>query len=83
MDLVDMSNADAKRLVDFAAGLAFALRGSFDKVATKVFLLAPPTSTCRPGPSANRGNRLTAIRDTRRRPGATGSSVLRQSVGCD
>ena len=25
----------------FAAGLAFALRGSFDKVATKVFLLSP------------------------------------------
>jgi cell division inhibitor SepF len=41
MDLVEMSNADAKRLVDFAAGLAFALRGSFDKVATKVFLLSP------------------------------------------
>ncbi|MFT4124801.1 MAG: cell division protein SepF [Gordonia sp. (in: high G+C Gram-positive bacteria)] len=41
MDLVNMSNADAKRLVDFAAGLAFALRGSFDKVATKVFLLSP------------------------------------------
>ena len=34
-------HADAKRLVDFAAGLAFALRGSFDKVATKVFLLSP------------------------------------------
>ncbi len=42
MDLVTMDNADAKRLVDFAAGLAFALRGSFDKVATKVFLLSPP-----------------------------------------
>jgi cell division inhibitor SepF len=41
MDLVTMDNADAKRLVDFAAGLAFALRGSFDKVATKVFLLSP------------------------------------------
>jgi cell division inhibitor SepF len=41
MDLVDLSNADAKRVVDFAAGLAFALRGSFDKVATKVFLLSP------------------------------------------
>ena len=41
MDLVSMDNADAKRLVDFAAGLAFALRGSFDKVATKVFLLSP------------------------------------------
>jgi cell division inhibitor SepF len=41
MDLVSMDNVDAKRLVDFAAGLAFALRGSFDKVATKVFLLSP------------------------------------------
>ena len=41
MDLVSMDNADAKRLVDFAAGLAFALCGSFDKVATKVFLLSP------------------------------------------
>ncbi|GAB4587500.1 cell division protein SepF [Nocardia sp. IFM 10818] len=41
MDLVEMSNSDARRLVDFAAGLAFALRGSFDKVATKVFLLSP------------------------------------------
>ena len=41
MDLVSMDKDDAKRLVDFAAGLAFALRGSFDKVATKVFLLSP------------------------------------------
>lgn len=41
MDLVSMDNADAKRVVDFATGLAFALRGSFDKVATKVFLLSP------------------------------------------
>ena len=41
MDLVSMDNADAKRLVDFVVGLAFALRGSFDKVATKVFLLSP------------------------------------------
>ncbi|KXT58068.1 cell division protein SepF [Gordonia sp. LUNF6] len=41
MDLADMSNDEAKRLVDFAAGLVFALRGSFDKVATKVFLLSP------------------------------------------
>ncbi|HZA12788.1 cell division protein SepF [Mycobacterium sp.] len=41
IDLVSLDNADAKRLVDFAAGLAFGLRGSFDKVATKVFLLSP------------------------------------------
>ena len=41
MDLVDMNNDDAKRMVDFAAGLVFGMRGSFDKVATKVFLLSP------------------------------------------
>ena len=41
MNLTEMDDSDAKRLVDFAAGLAFALRGSFDKVATKVFLLSP------------------------------------------
>lgn len=40
MDLVDMSNADAKRLVDLAAGPGRS-RCAFDKVATKVFLLAP------------------------------------------
>jgi cell division inhibitor SepF len=42
MNLTDMADADAKRLVDFAAGLAFALRGSIDKVTNKVFLLSPP-----------------------------------------
>lgn len=41
MNLTEMDDADAKRLVDFAAGLAFALRGSIDKVTTKVFLLSP------------------------------------------
>jgi cell division inhibitor SepF len=41
MNLTELDDAAAKRLVDFAAGLAFALRGSFDKVATKVFLLSP------------------------------------------
>jgi cell division inhibitor SepF len=42
INLTEMENADAKRLVDFSAGLAFALRGSMDKVANKVFLLSPP-----------------------------------------
>lgn len=42
INLTQMENADAKRLVDFAAGLAFALRGSMDKVTNKVFLLSPP-----------------------------------------
>lgn len=42
INLTDMDDADAKRLVDFAAGLAFALRGSIDKITSKVFLLSPP-----------------------------------------
>ncbi|HWR47909.1 MAG TPA: cell division protein SepF [Pseudonocardiaceae bacterium] len=42
MNLTGMADRDAKRLVDFAAGLAFALRGSIDKVTNKVFLLSPP-----------------------------------------
>jgi cell division inhibitor SepF len=42
MNLTELSDADAKRLVDFAAGLAFALRGSMDKVTNKVFLISPP-----------------------------------------
>ncbi|MEU6647479.1 cell division protein SepF [Saccharomonospora sp. NPDC046836] len=42
INLTKMDNADAKRIVDFAAGLGFALRGSMDKVTNKVFLLSPP-----------------------------------------
>jgi cell division inhibitor SepF len=42
MNLTDLDDADAKRLVDFAAGLAFGLRGSMDKVTNKVFLISPP-----------------------------------------
>lgn len=42
INLTEMENADAKRVVDFAAGLAFALHGELDKVTSKVFLLSPP-----------------------------------------
>lgn len=41
MNLSDMDDVDAKRLVDFAAGLIFGLRGSIDRVTAKVFLLSP------------------------------------------
>ena len=41
MNLTDMEDFDAKRLVDFAAGLIFGLRGTFEKVTNKVFLLSP------------------------------------------
>ncbi len=43
MNLTDMSDEDAKRLVDFAAGLIFGLRGTIEKVTNKVFLLSPST----------------------------------------
>ena len=41
MNLSDMDDADAKRLVDFAAGLVFGLRGTIERVTNKVFLLSP------------------------------------------
>jgi cell division inhibitor SepF len=41
MNLSDMSDADAKRLVDFAAGLVFGLHGAIERVTSKVFLLSP------------------------------------------
>ena len=41
MNLTEMVDSDAKRLVDFAAGLIFGLRGSIDRVTNRVFLLSP------------------------------------------
>ncbi|WP_327291800.1 cell division protein SepF [Streptomyces sp. NBC_01198] len=41
VNLTGMESADAKRVVDFAAGLTFGLRGSIERVATRVFLLTP------------------------------------------
>lgn len=41
MNLSELDESDAKRLVDFAAGLVFGLRGSFDRVTNRVFLLSP------------------------------------------
>lgn len=41
MNVTDMGENEAKRLVDFSAGLAFALHGSIERVTDKVFLLTP------------------------------------------
>lgn len=41
MDLTELDDADAKRLVDFAAGLVFGVRGSIERVSNKVFMLTP------------------------------------------
>lgn len=41
MNLSDLDEAEAKRLVDFAAGLIFGLHGTLERVTNKVFLLSP------------------------------------------
>ena len=41
MNLTEMDDVDAKRLVDFAAGLIFGLHGRIERVTNKVFLLSP------------------------------------------
>jgi cell division inhibitor SepF len=41
INLTEMVDSDARRLVDFSAGLIFGLRGSIDRVTNKVFLLSP------------------------------------------
>jgi cell division inhibitor SepF len=41
MNLTEMDDVDAKRLVDFAAGLVFGLHGTIERVTAKVFLLSP------------------------------------------
>jgi len=46
LNLTDMDDADARRVVDFAAGLAFGLRGTIEKVTKDVFLLSPANVDC-------------------------------------
>jgi cell division inhibitor SepF len=45
MNLTGMDDVDAKRLVDFAAGLVFGLHGTIERVTNKVFLLSPANVT--------------------------------------
>ncbi|MBG0856450.1 cell division protein SepF [Streptomyces spinoverrucosus] len=55
MNLTAMEAADAKRVVDFAAGLIFGLRGSIDRVSNRVFLLTPADTEIISGePAAHR-----------------------------
>ena len=41
MNLTEMDDVDAKRIVDFAAGLVFGRHGTIERVTQKVFLLSP------------------------------------------
>lgn len=84
VNLTAMDPADAKRVVDFAAGLIFGLRGSIDRVATRVFLLSPAdtqvvageAATARPTASSTRAEQGARRKDPvnasgrRARPGA-------------
>ena len=42
MNLSEMADDLARRLVDFGAGLTFGLGGSIDRVTARVFLMSPP-----------------------------------------
>ncbi len=50
INLTDMDDGDAKRLVDFSAGLIFGLRGAIERVTSKVFLLSPSNVEISSGP---------------------------------
>lgn len=41
MNLSDLPDSEARRVVDFAAGLVFGLQGSIERVTSRVFLLSP------------------------------------------
>jgi len=56
MNLTNMEGSDAKRVVDFAAGLIFGLRGSIDRVSTRVFLLTPANTEIVSGDAASRNS---------------------------
>ena len=41
MNLTELDDADAKRIIDFAAGLVFGMHGTIERITNKVFLLSP------------------------------------------
>lgn len=43
MNLTGLGEAEAKRMVDFSAGLVFGLHGVIERVTNRVFLLSPAT----------------------------------------
>ncbi|HIY65681.1 MAG TPA: cell division protein SepF, partial [Candidatus Agrococcus pullicola] len=45
INLSQMTDSDARRLIDFAAGLTQGLNGKIERVTTKVYLLSPESVT--------------------------------------
>jgi cell division inhibitor SepF len=56
VNLTSMDPSDAKRVVDFAAGLTFGLRGSIERIAGRVFLLTPTDYTVISGDARQGGD---------------------------
>lgn len=58
INLTGMSEPDARRMVDFSAGLVFGLRGAIERVTPRVFLLTPASVTIDSGEAADAGERF-------------------------
>lgn len=41
INLTEMTDQDAKRIIDFTSGLVFGLHGSIEKISMKVFVISP------------------------------------------
>jgi cell division inhibitor SepF len=53
MNLSQMTETDARRLIDFASGLSQGLYGKIERVTSKVFLLSPSHVSITGDPAAN------------------------------
>jgi cell division inhibitor SepF len=60
INLTQMTEAEARRLVDFASGLSTGLRGRIERVTSKVFLLSPEHITVSGEESSNVTSELDA-----------------------
>nr|WP_300337689.1 cell division protein SepF [Actinomyces sp.] len=56
VNLTNMSESDARRMVDFSAGLVFGLHGAIERVTPRVFLLTPATVETDAGQGATDGH---------------------------
>lgn len=45
INLGDLDNSDAKRIVDFASGLIFGRRGDIERLSRRIFMILPTGST--------------------------------------
>jgi cell division inhibitor SepF len=53
INLSQMTETDARRLIDFASGLSQGLYGKIERVTSKVFLLSPSHVSITGDPAAN------------------------------